>query len=146
MVFLYVEFGKVFKNKIFVNINNYGCVLVGSVGFLFDDVYVDWNGVWMCVVLWLDNNMYLFWLYLLGEDMVKYFVDNNILLLYFFNVKICKINNLMFMLKNFYKGLLLFKLKYMVVNSIKIVIWKFNDIFNEIDKELNGNCLFIKFI
>lgn len=32
------------------------------------------------------------------------------------------------------------------MNSTKIVTRKPNDIFNEIDKELNGNCPFIKFI
>nr|AIU57074.1 Ac-p49 [Autographa californica nucleopolyhedrovirus] len=146
MAFLYAEFGKVFKNKIFVNINNYGCVLAGSAGFLFDDAYVDWNGVRMCAAPRLDNNMHPFRLYLLGEDMAKHFVDNNILPPHPSNAKTRKINNSMFMLKNFYKGLPLFKSKYTVVNSTKIVTRKPNDIFNEIDKELNGNCPFIKFI
>ncbi|AGA16289.1 49k protein [Thysanoplusia orichalcea nucleopolyhedrovirus] len=146
MAFLYAEFGKVFKNKIFVNINNYGCVLAGSAGFVFDDAYVDWNGVRMCAAPRLDNNMHPFRLYLLGEDMAKHFVDNNILPPHPSSAKTRKINNSMFMLKNFYKGLPLFKSKYTVVNSTKIVTRKPNDIFNEIDKELNGNCPFIKFI
>lgn len=121
-------------------------MLAGSAGFLFDDAYVDWNGVRMCAAPRLDNNMHPFRLYLLGEDMAKHFVDNNILPPHPSNAKTRKINNSMFMLKNFYKGLPLFKSKYTVVNSTKIVTRKPNDIFNEIDKELNGNCPFIKFI
>ncbi|USC25976.1 p49 [Palpita vitrealis nucleopolyhedrovirus] len=146
LAFLYMEMKKVFKNEIFVNMNNYGSVLAGSAGFLFDDAYVDWSGVRMCAAPRLDNNMHPYRLYLLGEDMAKHFVNNNILPPNPLNNNASKINNTMFMLKNFYKGLPLFKSKYTVVNSTKLTTRKPNDIFNEIDKELNGNCPFIKFI
>ncbi|AKN80952.1 P49, 49K [Lonomia obliqua multiple nucleopolyhedrovirus] len=147
MAFMYAEFTRVFKHKIFVNMNNYGCVLAGSAGFVFDDAYVDWSGVRMCAAPRLDNNSHPFRLYLLGEDMAKHFIENNILPPQPGSVvKHRKINNSMFMLKNFYKGLPLFRLKYTIVNSAKILTKKPNEVFNEIDKELNSHCPFIKFI
>ncbi|ANF29664.1 49k protein [Catopsilia pomona nucleopolyhedrovirus] len=148
MAFLYAEFNKVFQNKIFVNMNNFGCVLAGTSGFMFDDAYVDWSGVRMCAAPRLDNNMHPYRLYLLGEDMAKHFVQNNIMPPQpsARGATRSKINNSMFMLKNFYKGLPLFKQKYTVVNSTKFVTRKPNAVFNEIEKELNGHCPFIKFI
>ncbi|AVA31113.1 49k protein [Oxyplax ochracea nucleopolyhedrovirus] len=152
LTFLYAEFSKVFSDKNFVNIinngNSYGCILTGNSGFLFDDSYVDWSGIKMCVSPRLQNNMHPFRLYLLGNDLAKHFAENKILPPQpsgVRNASSYKINNSMFMLKNFYKGLPLFKSNYTVINSTKIITRKPNEIFNEINKELN-NSSFVKFI
>ncbi|AOT85485.1 p49 [Cyclophragma undans nucleopolyhedrovirus] len=146
MAFMYSEFNKIFKDKLFVNINNSGCVLAGSAGFLFDDAYVDWSGVRMCAAPRLDNNMHPFRLYLLGEEMAKHFMEHNILPPDALPSPRRKINKPMYTLKNFYKGLPLYKLKYTIVNSAKFVTRKPNEVFEEIEKELNGHSPFIKFI
>nr|AFS51893.1 DekiORF15 [Dendrolimus kikuchii nucleopolyhedrovirus] len=157
MAFMYSQFNEIYKDKLFVNINNSGCVLGGSAGFLFDDAYVDWSGVRMCAAPRLDNNMHPFRLYLLGEEMAKHFMERNILppnasLRRKINndttttTTTTTANNSMYTLKNFYKGLRLYKLKYTIVNSAKFVTRKPNEVFEEIEKELNGHSPFIKFI
>jgi Baculovirus Y142 protein len=143
--FLYAEFTKVYKDKLFVNNTGMGCILVGSAGFLFEDAFVDWSGVRMCAAPRVQNNMHPFRLYLIGEDMANHFATNNILPPILKNVKPNR-NNPLFMLKNFYKGLPLFKINYTIVNSTKIQTRKPNRVFDEINKELNNNCPFVKFI
>lgn len=142
--FIYSQFIKVYKNRLFVNTTNHGCVLAGTAGFLFEDAYVDWAGVRMCAAPRLDNNRHPSRLYLLGDEMATHFVVHNILPPHPANAK--RINNNMFMLKNFYKGLPLYRLQYQVVNSMKFVTNKPNKVFDEIDKELNGNLPFVKLI
>ncbi|BBU37493.1 hypothetical protein [Choristoneura diversana nucleopolyhedrovirus] len=142
--FLYSEFIKVYKNRLFANTTNHGCVLAGAAGFVFDDAYVDWAGVRMCAAPRLDNNRHPFRLYLLGEEMAAHFVAHNILPPHPANAT--RINNSMFMLKNFYKGLPLYRLQYQVVNSMKFITRKPNNVFDEIDKELNSHSPFVKLI
>jgi hypothetical protein len=158
MTFFYAEFSKVNKNKLFVNTNSTGCILTGNSGFLFDDAFVDWSGVRMCTAPRLENNAHPYRLYLLGDEMANHFINNNILpplppSRYRKTTTTTttttiggSINNTLFMLKNFYKGLPLFRLKYTVVNSTKMITRKPNEVFSEIDKELNNNSPFIKFI
>lgn len=145
MPFIYAEFSKVYKDKLFVNTNSMGCVLAGSAGFIFEDSYVDWSGVRMCATPRIHNNMHPFRLYLIGDEMATHFATNNIMPPPPINVKMNK-NNPLFMLKNFYKGLPLFKINYTIVNSTKIQTRKPNRVFDEINKELNSNCPFVKFI
>ncbi|QDL57014.1 P49 [Dione juno nucleopolyhedrovirus] len=142
--FIYSEFIKVYKNRLFANTNVYGCVLAGAAGFVFEDAYVDWAGVRMCAAPRLDNSRHPFRLYLLGEEMATHFVTNNILPPHPANAT--RVNNSMFMLKNFYKGLPLYRLQYQVVNSMKFTTRKPNKVFDEIDKELNSHSPFVKFI
>ncbi|AAK85688.1 hypothetical protein [Epiphyas postvittana nucleopolyhedrovirus] len=142
--FIYSEFVKVYKNRLFANTNSHGCVLAGAAGFLFEDAYVDWSGVRMCAAPRLDNNRHPHRLYLLGDEMAAHFVNNNILPPHPNNAS--RLNNSMFMLKNFYKGLPLYRLQYQVVNSMKFTTRKPNIVFDEINKELNGNSPFVKLI
>jgi hypothetical protein len=142
--FIYKEFTKVYKNRLFANTNNHGCVLAGAAGFVFEDAYVDWNGVRMCAAPRLNNSRHPFRLYLLGEEMAAHFMTNNILPPHPTDAK--RINNSMFMLKNFYKGLQLYRLQYQVINSMKFTTRKPNKVFDEIDKELNSNSPFVKLI
>lgn len=142
--FIYSEFTKVYKNRLFANTTNHGCVLAGAAGFVFEDAYVDWAGVRMCAAPRLDNNRHPFRLYLLGEEMAAHFVAHNILPPHPANA--ARVNNSMFMLKNFYKGLPLYHLQYQVVNSMKFTTRKPNRVFDEIDKELNSHSPFVKLI
>ncbi|AFY62822.1 P49 [Philosamia cynthia ricini nucleopolyhedrovirus virus] len=142
--FMYSEFTKVYKNRLFANTNNRGCVLAGAAGFLFEDAYVDWGGVRMCAAPRLNNNHHPFRLYLLGEEMAAHFATNNVLPPHPANA--ARINNAMFMLKNYYKGLPLYRLQYQVVNSMKFSTHKPNEVFAEIDKELNSHSPFVKLI
>jgi hypothetical protein len=140
ITFLYSEFTKVYKDKLFVNTTPTCCILAGSAGFLFEDAYVDWSGVKMCAAPRVQNNTHPYRLYLIGEDMATHFATNNIL------PPVTTTKKGMFTLKNFYKGLPLFKINYTIVNSIKINTRKPNRIFDEINRELNSNCPFVKFI
>ncbi|AUR45045.1 caspase inhibitor [Spilosoma obliqua nucleopolyhedrosis virus] len=142
--FIYSHFRMVYKSRLFANNSNNGCVLGGAAGFVFDDAYVDWGGVRMCAAPRLENNRHPFRLYLLGEEMAAHFMTNNILPPHPNNA--LRVNNGVFMLKNFYKGLPMYLLQYQVVNSIKFTTRKPNELFNEIDKELNSHSPFVKLI
>lgn len=68
--------------------------------------------------------------------MAKHFIDNNIAF----------INENDYVLKNFHKGLPLFKNNYRIINSKKFVTNKPNVMFDEIRTELNTKTAYIRFI
>ncbi|UJZ88961.1 p49 [Erannis ankeraria nucleopolyhedrovirus] len=135
-VIMYSEFSKVFNDRHFVNNSETFCMMNGNMGYIFDDAYVDWCGVRMCSVPKVKSAEFPYRLYLVGDLMAKHFIDNNIAF----------INENDYVLKNFHKGLPLFKNNYRIINSKKFVTNKPNVMFDEIRTELNTKTAYIRFI
>jgi hypothetical protein len=133
---LYQEFSKVFNDRQFVNNGDYHCIIDGSEGYIFEDAYIDWCGIRMCSVPKVESNHYPYRLYLIGEPMAQHFIRNNISML----------NGSDYILKNFHKGLPLFRNNYRVINSKKFTTRKPNQLFAEMKAELDTQTNFIKFI
>ncbi|QEI03580.1 P49 [Rachiplusia nu nucleopolyhedrovirus] len=133
---LYQEFSKVFNDRHFVNYGDSHCIIDGSEGYLFEDAYVDWCGVTMCSVPKVEPSNYPYRLYLIGEAMAQHFIRNNIEIL----------AGADYVLKNFHKGLPLFRNNYRVINSKLFESRKPNKVFDEIKLELDTHTNFIKFI
>jgi hypothetical protein len=129
---LYKEFSEVFDNRQFVKNNETYCIINGNAGYIFEDAYMDWCGVQVsCSIPKVQSSMYR--LYLVGDLMAKHFVEKNIM---YKDVT----------LKNYYKGLVLFRSDYRIINTKKFVTNKVNEVFNEMRIELDTKSSYIKFI
>ncbi|AGC36226.1 hypothetical protein TF1A_0011 [Chrysodeixis chalcites SNPV TF1-A] len=133
---LYQEFSKVFNDRLFVNNGDTYCIIDGGEGYIFEDAYIDWCGIRMCSVPKVENDQYPYRLYLIGEPMAQHFIRNNITMLAGSD----------YILKNFHKGLPLFRNNYRVINSKKFVTRKPNQLFAEMRAELDTHTNYIKFI
>ncbi|ABF47355.1 P49 [Clanis bilineata nucleopolyhedrovirus] len=139
-IVLYQEFSKVLDNRQFVTNYETYCLINGNVGYIFDDSYIDWCGVRMCSAPRIEGNLYPYRLYLVGDLMANHFIENNITLgLNAFNNGEC-------ILKNFHKGLPLFRNNYRVINSKKFNSDKPDVVFDEISTELDTMSSYVKFI
>nr|ANS70899.1 49 kDa protein [Lymantria dispar multiple nucleopolyhedrovirus] len=134
---LYREFSRVFSKREFVVNDDRYCLLNGAAGYLFDDVYLDWSGVRICKAPRSDASDYPFRLYLVGEQMAHYFSANHIV----FGGK-----GQTYTLKNFHKGLRLFRNNYRLINNKKFQTTKPSRVFDEIRTELNAGSSHVKFI
>lgn len=133
---LYQEFSKIFNDRHFVNYGDMHCIIDGSEGYLFESAYVDWCGVTMCSVPKVESGAYPYRLYLIGEPMAQHFIRNNISMPAGSD----------YILKNFHKGLPLFRNNYRVINSKSFESRKPNKVFDEMKSELDTHTKFIKFI
>ncbi|AGR56762.1 p49 [Hemileuca sp. nucleopolyhedrovirus] len=137
-VLMYKEFSQVFNERHFVNNSDTYCLINGTVGYVFEDAYLDWCGVRMCSASnkTVNESKRPFRLYLVGDVMARHFTENNIIFE----------NTDDFKLKNFHKGLPLFRNNYRVINSKKFVTKKPNKVFDEIRTELNTHSAYVKLI
>ncbi|QYC92671.1 P49 [Trabala vishnou gigantina nucleopolyhedrovirus] len=138
-VMMYSEFSKVVNDRHFVNNSDTHCVINGSLGYVFESTYLDWCGVRMCSANGGRKEFihaHPFRLYLIGDLMAKHFVDNNIAF----------VNTEDYVLKNFYKGLPLFRTNYRIINNKKYSTRKPNVVFDELRTELDTNSSYVKFI
>ncbi|AHH82609.1 49 kDa protein [Buzura suppressaria nucleopolyhedrovirus] len=136
-VMFYREFSKVFAERNFVSNSDRHCLLDGEAGYVFEDAYLDWCGVRMCTALTKPMKVdKMYRLYLIGDLMSRHFVENNIVFA----------NTDDYVLKNFYKGLPLFRTNYRIINSKKFVTKKPNIVFNELRSELDSHSAYVKFI
>ncbi|AKR17278.1 P49 [Urbanus proteus nucleopolyhedrovirus] len=138
---LYKEFSHVVPNRELTNVGENYCLLNGEIGYVFDNPYVDWQSTQLCIksnnVSDNNANIYNQRLYLVGEEMAKHFIINNI--------DFTTITN-EFIYKNFYKGLPLYKTYFKVINSKKFTTKKINVVFDEIRTELDEMSTYVKFI
>lgn len=134
-VLLYSEFSKIFDKRLFVSSGETHCLINGDAGYVFDSAYLDWCGVRMCSAPKVRQSEYPHRLYLVGEAMARHFIENNISM---------PTNMKDYKLKNFYKGLPLFKSNYRVINSKTFITSKPDKVFEEIGSELNAT--HVKFI
>ncbi|AKN80553.1 P49 [Perigonia lusca single nucleopolyhedrovirus] len=137
---LYQEFSKVFDSRQFVSNNNMYTLMNGNVGYVFDDAYTDWCGVRMCNAPKVTDSMYPYRLYLIGDEMANHFIENNISFSAVIDDKRESI------LKNFHKGIPMFRNNYRLINSKKFRTNKPNKVFDEIKTELDTSSKYVKFI
>ncbi|AIU41257.1 p49 [Sucra jujuba nucleopolyhedrovirus] len=136
-VMLYREFSKVLPDKKFVSNSDRHCLLDGEIGYIFEDSFLDWCGVRMCAAPKpYATGDQSFRLYLIGDLMARHFIDNNVVFA----------NTDDYQLRNFHKGLPLFRTNYKIINSKKFVTRKPNVLFNELRSELDSHSAYIKFI
>ncbi|BAC67275.1 hypothetical protein AhnVgp024 [Adoxophyes honmai nucleopolyhedrovirus] len=133
---LYKEFSKVFNERNFVTNGETYCIMNGDNGYIFEEPYMDWSGVRMCTVSKIGNAEFPYRLYLIGEEMAKHFSEFNIM----FEAPLRSA-----ILKNFHKGLPLFRTNYRLINSKKFETDQPNKIFNEMAVELERTA-YLKFI
>ncbi|QAT90421.1 P49 [Spodoptera exempta nucleopolyhedrovirus] len=136
LLLLYSEFMKVFNDRFFVSTDTQSTLIEGKEGFLFDSAYIDWSGVQMCASPKVDVPDYPYRLYLVGEPMAQHFLRQNI------NMP----SNTDYFIRNFYKGLPLVRNNFRIINSKHFVTKKPNEVFNEINLELDNSANYIKFI
>ncbi|AAC70205.1 LdOrf-20 peptide [Lymantria dispar multiple nucleopolyhedrovirus] len=133
---LYREFSRVYSEREFVSNDDLYCLLNGAAGYLFDDAYVDWTGVRICAASRATQPSHPYRLYLVGELMARHFSEHDITFS----------DEADFVLKNFHKGLQLFRNNYRLINSKKFTTRKPNRVFDEIRTELNAGSTHVKFI
>lgn len=134
---LYNVFSNVIDKRNFVNNDKNYCLIQGNTGYVFDQAYVDWCGVRMCEVpkIELESSPFPYRLYLVGDAMARHFATNNI-----------SFDSGNFILKNFYKGLPMFRTNYKIINSKKFTTKKPNHLFNEFKQEFDTKSVYVKFI
>ncbi|AGE89864.1 hypothetical protein SlsnVgp009 [Spodoptera littoralis nucleopolyhedrovirus] len=133
---MYRLFARVFPNRKFVNNELSHAVIGGNEGYVFDRSYVDWCGVRLCEVANVQqNNPFPYRLYLIGEQMAQFFIKENIMF-----------DDGRLLLRNFYKGLPMYKSNFEIINSRNFVTKKPNELFDYIQQELNSQSTYVKFI
>ncbi|AAR28775.1 ORF11 [Leucania separata nucleopolyhedrovirus] len=139
-VVMYKLFTGVFKNnRQFINNEMRHVVLGGQDGYVFAPAYIDWSGHQMCQVdNYHANRTFPYRLYLIGEQMAQLFIKENIMF--------ADEPNKRFLLKNFHKGLPMYKCNFEIINSRNFVTRKPNELFDQMQLELNKYSPYIKFI
>ncbi|AJK91673.1 49k [Spodoptera frugiperda granulovirus] len=106
----------------------------GCVGYMFAGAYLDWCGARVCSSGALGVDRTMLRLYLIGDEVLKVFADNDIP---------CPADGV---LKNYYKGTPLITNHNYTITTKKMVTHNMNRVFESIHQELHSKSAFVRFI